>query len=97
MLGGLLNGGGRGGREVLLTGYFLDVLISMYSNDKSAVKIDNKLTESFTCHAGARHLPSKHPIGIGLPTPFLVVITFCVFSPLLYIVESNQRLFPDTT
>ena len=24
----------------------------MYSNDKSAVKIGNKLTESFTCHAG---------------------------------------------
>ena len=26
------------------------VLISMYSNDKSAVKIDNKLTQSFPCH-----------------------------------------------
>ena len=26
----------------------------MYSNDKSAVKIDNKLTESFTCHAGVK-------------------------------------------
>ena len=35
-------------------GRFLDVLISMYSNDKSAVKIDNKLTESFTCHAGVK-------------------------------------------
>ena len=28
---------------------FLDVWISMYSNDKSAVKIDDKLTQSFTC------------------------------------------------
>ena len=26
----------------------------MYSNDKSAVKIDNKLTQSFTCHAGVK-------------------------------------------
>ena len=26
----------------------IDVLISMYSNDKSALKIDNKLTEVFT-------------------------------------------------
>ena len=30
-------------------GCFLDVLISMFSNDKSAVKIDDKLTQSFTC------------------------------------------------
>ena len=35
-------------------GRFLDVLISMYSNDKSAVKIDNKLTEAFTCFAGVK-------------------------------------------
>ena len=26
----------------------------MYSNNKSAFKIDNKLTESFTCHAGVK-------------------------------------------
>ena len=26
----------------------------MYSNDESAVKIDNKLTEFFTCHAGVK-------------------------------------------
>ena len=26
----------------------------MYSNDKSAVKIDNKLTEFFTCHDGVK-------------------------------------------
>ena len=30
-------------------GCFLDVLISMFSNDKSAVKIGDKLTQSFTC------------------------------------------------
>ena len=35
-------------------GRFLDVLISMYSNDKSAVKINNKLTQSFTCYAGVK-------------------------------------------
>ena len=35
-------------------GRFLDVLISMYSNDKSAVKIDNELTESFTFYAGVK-------------------------------------------
>ena len=29
-------------------------LISMYSNDKSAVKVDNKLTEAFTCFAGVK-------------------------------------------
>ena len=28
----------------------------MYSNDKSAVKIDNKLTEAFTCFAGVKQL-----------------------------------------
>ena len=41
-------------RKEGVQGRFLDVLISMYSNDKSAVKIDNKLTESFTCHAGVK-------------------------------------------
>ena len=30
-------------------GRFLDVLIFMYSTDKSEVKIDDKLTQSFTC------------------------------------------------
>ena len=30
-------------------GCFLDVLISMFSNDKSAVKIGDKLTQSFMC------------------------------------------------
>ena len=35
-------------RKEGMKGRFLDVLISMYSNDKSAVKVDNKLTEAFT-------------------------------------------------
>ena len=30
------------------------VLISMYSNDNSAVKIDNKVTEAFTCFTGVK-------------------------------------------
>ena len=38
-------------RNESVQGRFLDVLISMYLNDKSAVKIDNKLTEAFTCFA----------------------------------------------
>ena len=41
-------------RKEGVQGRFLDVLISMYSNDKSAVKIDNKLTESVTCYAGVK-------------------------------------------
>ena len=41
-------------RKEGVQGGFLDVLISMYSNYKSAVKIDNKLTESFTSHAGVK-------------------------------------------
>ena len=41
-------------RKECVQGRFLDVLISMYSNDKSAVKIDNKLTEAFTCFAGVK-------------------------------------------
>ena len=36
-------------------GRFLDVLISMYTNDKSTmIKIDNKLTRSFTYRGKAR-------------------------------------------
>ena len=34
-------------RKEGVQGRFLDVLISMYSNDKSAVKIDNKLTGKY--------------------------------------------------
>ena len=41
-------------RKEGVQGRFLDVLISMYSIDKSAVKIDNKLTESVTCYAGVK-------------------------------------------
>ena len=41
-------------RKEGVQGRFLDLLISMYSNDKSAVKTGNKLTESFTCHAGVK-------------------------------------------
>ena len=41
-------------RKEGVQGRFLDVLISMYSNDKSAVKIDNKLTEALTCFAGVK-------------------------------------------
>ena len=37
-----------------MQGRFLDVLISMYLNDKSAVKIDNNLTEAFICFAGVK-------------------------------------------
>ena len=37
-------------RKEGVQGRFLDVLISIYSNDKSTLtKIDNKLTQSFTC------------------------------------------------
>ena len=41
-------------RKEGVQGRFLGLLISMYSNDKSAVKIGHKLTESFTCHAGVK-------------------------------------------
>ena len=41
-------------RKEGVQGRFLYVLISMYSNDKSAVKIDNKLTEAFTCFVGVK-------------------------------------------
>ena len=37
-----------------MQGRFLDVLISMYLNDKSVVKIDNNLTEAFICFAGVK-------------------------------------------
>ena len=41
-------------RKEGVQGRFLEVLISIYSRDKSAVKIDNKLTQSFTSHAGVK-------------------------------------------
>ena len=41
-------------RTVGINGHFLEVLMSMYSNDKSAVKIENKITETFPCHIGVK-------------------------------------------
>ena len=41
-------------RTVGIKGHFLEVLISMYSNDKSAVKIENKITQTFLCHDGVK-------------------------------------------
>ena len=41
-------------RTVGIKGHFLEVLISMYSNDKSAVKIENKITQTFLCHNGVK-------------------------------------------
>ena len=35
-------------------GRFLELLMSMYSNDKSAVKIENKITQTFSCHNGVK-------------------------------------------
>ena len=37
-----------------IKGHFLEVLISMYLNDKSAVKIENKITVTFLCHNGVK-------------------------------------------
>ena len=42
-------------RTVGIKGHFLEVLMSMYSNDKSAVKIENKITQTFLCHNGVNH------------------------------------------
>ena len=36
-------------RKEGVNGRFLDILISMYSNDQSAVEINDKLNQSFTC------------------------------------------------
>ena len=46
---------------------FLDILISMYSNDKWAVKIDDKLTQSFiiTCKGKVPCCPLLFLISIG--------------------------------
>ena len=41
-------------RTVGIKGRFLEVLMSMYSNDKSAVKIENKITQTFLCHNGVK-------------------------------------------
>ena len=37
-----------------VTGRFLEILHSMYSNDKSSVKIENMLTPAFRCHTGVK-------------------------------------------
>ena len=39
-------------RAVVIKGHFLGVLMYMYSNNKSAVKIENKITQTFLCHNG---------------------------------------------
>ena len=40
--------------ECSVKGHFLEVLISMYSKNKSAVKIENKITQKFLCHNGVK-------------------------------------------
>ncbi|XP_073251799.1 uncharacterized protein [Porites lutea] len=37
-----------------VTGCFLEILHSMYSNDKSSVKIENMVTPAFRCHTGVK-------------------------------------------
>ena len=37
-----------------VTGRFLEILHSMYSNDKSTVKMENMLTPAFRCHTGVK-------------------------------------------
>ncbi|XP_048587031.1 uncharacterized protein LOC125570103 [Nematostella vectensis] len=41
-------------KAVGVTGRFLDIIQSMYSNDKSSVKIGSSITESFRCYAGVK-------------------------------------------
>ena len=41
-------------RTIGIKGHFLEVLMSMYLNDKSAVKIENKITQTFLCHNGVK-------------------------------------------
>ena len=43
-------------RTVGIKGHFLEVLMFMYSNDKSAVKIENKITQTFLCHNGVKQV-----------------------------------------
>ena len=40
--------------EQYIKGHILEVLMSMYSNDKSAVKIENKINQTFPCHNGVK-------------------------------------------
>ena len=41
-------------RTIGVKRHFLEVLMSMYSNDKSAVKIENKITQTILCHNGVK-------------------------------------------
>ena len=51
-------------RKEGIKGRFLEIVMSMYSKDKSAVKINNKMTEAFPCYTGVKQ-------GCMLsPTPF---------------------------
>ena len=38
-------------RKEGIKGHFLEIVMSMYSKDKSAVKIINKMTEAFPCYS----------------------------------------------
>ena len=52
-------------RTVGIKGHFLEVLMSMYSNDNSAVKIESKISQTFLCHNGvkpARMHAVTHPV-----------------------------------
>ena len=39
-----------------MKGRFLELVMSMYSNDKSAVKIENKMTATFPCCNGVNNI-----------------------------------------
>ena len=41
-------------RKEGIKGRFLEIVVSMYSKDKSAVKINNKMTEAFSCYTGVK-------------------------------------------
>ena len=41
-------------RKEGIKGRFLEIVMSMYSKDKSAVKINNKMTEAFPCYTGVK-------------------------------------------
>ena len=42
-------------RKEGIKGRFLEIVMSMYSKDKSAVKNNNKVTEAFPCYTGVKH------------------------------------------
>ena len=55
-------------RTVGIKGHFLEVLMPMYSNDKSAVKIENKMTQTCLRHNGVKQgcMPSPTLFNIYL-------------------------------